>query len=263
MLDLSPRQIRACVAEGVVEPIVGERGKHLFQFTDLVVLRTVADLQHQGVAPRRIRAAITHLHSDLPDMDLSEVTFDAEGRAVVVRTDTATWEPESGQTVLDFDIREVIEPAIALETDRGRTPEHGVTASSWYAYADEIEDTDPAEAETAYRKAIELEPDFADAHLNLGRLLHAAGAVREALAEYEAAREADDGDATTHYNIGVAAQDLGERSRAVAAYERAIELAPRFADARFNLSALYEAMGETALATQHLREYRDLITERS
>ena len=114
-------------------------------------------------------------------------------------------------------------------------------------------------AEEAYRRAIEIDGTFVEAHLNLGRLLHAAGAVREALDEYRAAGIIDGEDAVTHYNIGVASQDLeGDLDDAVAAYERAIELAPRFADARYNLATLYEELGDTLLALQHLHAYRDL-----
>lgn len=126
-------------------------------------------------------------------------------------------------------------------------------------YADEIESSDPLAAEEAYRRALEIDSTLAEAHLNLGRLLHADGKVEEALDEYRAARTIDGKDAVIHYNIGVASQDLGEFDDAVGAYERAIELAPRFAGARYNLSTLYEELGDTALAVQHLRAYRDLV----
>jgi tetratricopeptide (TPR) repeat protein len=93
-------------------------------------------------------------------------------------------------------------------------------------------------------------------------LLHAAGAVQDALDEYLAARTIDADDATTHYNIGVASQDLGDLDGAIAAYERAIELAPRFADARYNLASSYEELGNEALAFRHFREYKELIDSR-
>lgn len=98
--------------------------------------------------------------------------------------------------------------------------------------------------------------------MNLGRLLHAAGAVRDALDEYEAARAIEGDDATTYYNIGVASQDLGGLGGAIAAYEQAIELAPRFADARYNLAASYEELGNETLAFQHFREYKELLEGR-
>ena len=50
MLDLSPRQIRALVVEGALTPTIGARGKFLFSFQDLVVLRSAAELMRSGGA---------------------------------------------------------------------------------------------------------------------------------------------------------------------------------------------------------------------
>ena len=259
MLELSPRQIRALVADGALTPTIGARGKFLFSFQDLVVLRSVAELIRHGVAPHKVRAAVTSLLEQLPDdASLTAASLDASGRSVVVSVDTTTWDPVTQQLVLDLDI--------GATTDRITSVAGGAppatrdrTAIEWYTYADEVEAADPRGAEEAYRRAVEIDNTFAEAHLNLGRLLHAAGEVEAALDEYRAARTIDDEDAVTHFNIGVASQDLGYSTDAVAAYERAIELAPRFADARYNLSTLYEELGDTALAVQHLHAYRDLI----
>ena len=259
MLDLSPRQIRALVADGALTPTIGARGKFLFSFQDLVVLRSVAELIRSGVALHKVRAAVTSLLDQLPDSaSLTAATLDASGTSVVVSVDTTTWDPVTRQLVLDLDV-EATTTHITSVADMPPPAASERTATEWYVYADEIESSDPRAAEEAYRRAIEIDGTFAEAHLNMGRLLHAAGAVREALDEYRAAGMIDGEDAVTHYNIGVASQDLGNLDDAVAAYERAIELAPRFADARYNLSTLYEELGNTALAVQHLHAYRDLI----
>jgi len=124
------------------------------------------------------------------------------------------------------------------------------------------EASDPIAADKAYRQAIEIDSTFADAHLNLGRLLRTAGAVADALSEYKVAESIDREDATTYDNIGVASQDLGQRDDAVTAYELAVELAPQFADARYNLAAVYEELGDKALAVQHLRAFKDILDAR-
>lgn len=259
MLDLSPRQIRALVADGALTPMIGARGKFLFSFQDLVVLRSVAELIRSGVALHKVRAAVTSLLDQLPDdASLAVASLDASGRSVVVSVDTTTWDPVTRQIVLDLDI-EATTDRITSVVDVSLSAADERTATEWYVFADGIESSDPLAAEEAYRRSIQIDDTFADAHLNLGRLLHADGKVREALDEYRAARMIDGEDAVTHYNIGVASQDLGDFEDAVAAYERAIELAPRFADARYNLSTLYEELGDTALAVQHLHAYRDLI----
>jgi tetratricopeptide (TPR) repeat protein len=259
MLDLSPRHIRALVADGALTPTIGARGKFLFSFQDLVVLRSVAELIRSGVALHKVRAAVTSLLDQLPDGALlTGASLDASGKSVVASVDTTTWDPVTRQMVLDLDIGATSD-RIASVAHASPPVAHERTATEWYVFADEIESSDPLAAEDAYRGSIDIDDTFADAHLNLGRLLHAAGKVREALDEYRVARTIDGEDAVTHYNIGVASQDLGNFEDAVVAYERAIELAPRFADARYNLSTLYEKLGDTALAVQHLHAYRDLI----
>ena len=260
MLDVTPSQIRSVVADGALTPVLGERGKFLFSFQDLVVLRAVADLIRDGITPQRVHAAVRGLRAQLPsDASLAEATLDAPGRSVVVRVDTEAWEPESGQVVFDFDVAGAAEQADVITEARATTMPISDSAEAWYVFADEIEATDPAAAESAYRTAIELAPGFADAHVNLGRLLHAGGAVRDALEQYRTALLIDDADATTLFNVGVACQDLGQADDAIVAYEAALALAPRFADARFNLAAMYEVQGNQALATQHLRAYKELI----
>lgn len=261
MLELSAAQVRGLVADGVLDPERGPRGKYLFTFQDLVTLRAVSELVREGVPTARVRAAVVALRDQIEaDRELAEATLESSGRAVVVSVDETTWEPETGQIL--FELAEPDRPPDVEALSQRRHEESDRSAGEWYVFADQVETTDPVAAEEAYRMAIDLDPTLAEAHLNLGRLLHAAGTVRDALEEYIAARDLDPADATTHYNIGVASQDLGDLAEAMAAYEQAITLAPRFADARYNLAALYEEQGEEALAVQQLKQYRDLVEGR-
>jgi tetratricopeptide (TPR) repeat protein len=260
LIGLSPRQVRSLIVDGIVEPSRGERDRFLFAFSDLVLLRAVSDLVTAGVARGRIRAAIDGLRAQLPDdASVTEARLDTYGRSVVASFGTDSWEPESGQTVLDLDVGVMAGMAAGLVEARPRLPPPAESAIDWYVYADAIEESDPVGAEEAYRRAIAIDDHFADAHLNLGRLLHASGAVRDALTAYQRALEIDPDDATTQFNVGVASQDLGYETEAIQAYERAIALAPRFADPRFNLAAIYEQRGDRAAAIRHLRAYRELV----
>lgn len=260
LVGLSPRQVRSLIVGGIVEPSRGARGRYLFTFLDLVLLRGVSDLVSAGVAHGRIRAAVAGLRAQLPgDAAITEARLDAHGRSLVASFGTDAWEPESGQTVLDLDVGTMAGMAAGLVGARPQSPPPGESATDWYVYADAIEESDPVGAEDAYRRAIALDEQYADAHLNLGRLLHNSGAVSDALAEYQRALEIDPDDATTQFNVGVASQDLGYETEAIGAYERAIALAPQFADPRFNLAAIYEQRGDRPAALRHLRAYRELV----
>lgn len=131
-------------------------------------------------------------------------------------------------------------------------------ADHWYDVGLDLEPADPAGAMTAYGTALALDPGHADAHLNLGRLLHEAGRVPEAERHYRAALASDPRSAQASYNLGVALEDQGRSAAAVAAYEAALRLDPALPAAHFNLSRLHEAAGRRTDALRHLADYKRL-----
>jgi tetratricopeptide (TPR) repeat protein len=139
------------------------------------------------------------------------------------------------------------------------------SALAWYERALACEGHDDAEAVQAYQRAIAGRPDFADAHNNLGRVLHDRGELVEAEACYRRALAAAPGVGLYHYNLAVALEDRGEVDEAVAEYEQALDRDASLADAHFNLARLIEARArasgdELAMrrAVRHLRSYREL-----
>jgi tetratricopeptide (TPR) repeat protein len=144
----------------------------------------------------------------------------------------------------------------------------GTSATSWYDTGCRLEATDPQAAIAAYERAIAGCPGLADAHNNLGRLLHDAGdTASPSVAEgcYRLAICADPGVALYWFNLGVAVEDQGRHAEAIAAYERAIEVDVDAADAYFNLARLLELKarrtGDDAMlrrAVRNLLRYREL-----
>ena len=63
-----------------------------------------------------------------------------------------------------------------------------MSADDWYDTALDLEAVAPDEAVTAYHEALALEPGHADAHVNVGRILHEQGDLSEA--EFELTRSA-------------------------------------------------------------------------
>src|SRR5258708_37298567 len=78
----------------------------------------------------------------------------------------------------------------------------------------------PAEAVRHWSRALALNPNFAQAHMNLGNALREEGRVTDALAHLRRALQLQPSP-FTHNNLGLALSTLGERE-AIAHYRRAV-----------------------------------------
>ena len=233
-LGISTAQVRTLAKTGLVEATDGR-----YAFTDLVLLRTAKQLVEARVPRKRIRAALAKLR------DKSGVQITAEGREVVVNDGSRRWAPGSGQMHFDFGSASA-PPAIVkrLEGDR--------SAEEWFVTASSLE-SEPAEAELAYRRVLELDPTHADAHVNLGRLLHDDGKTEAAERHYRAALDVDRNDETARFNLGVVLEDQERWDEALNVYEQIDH-----ADAHYNAAVLCERLGQRAAALRHFKRYRQL-----
>jgi tetratricopeptide (TPR) repeat protein len=273
LLGLSVTQVRALIRDGLLSPALGARGEYRFSFQDLILLRTAKALLAANVPRRRIRTALQKLQEQLPaGRPLTGVRITAQDHHVVVRDGQEVWNPESGQILLDFQVADLERQASSLARhsqsvqDKRQASAPPVlrqapeTAEAWYAQGCDLEaDEDLDEAIAAYRRALEIDPGLADAHLNLGRLRHETGDLAAAEEHYRAAANARPDEPTTAFNLGVVLQDRGRLAEAAAAYEQALALDGRFADAHYNLAGICETLGRREAAFRHLRTYKTLI----
>jgi predicted Zn-dependent protease len=265
-LGLTTASILSWARSGLLTPHRDERGSFVFSFQDLMLLRTARDLVAADVSPRRVRRALASLRSQLPaGRPLSAIHLDALGGQVLVRDEGLTWEPDTGQVHLILEAGALVDGTTASEactlpeTVPGRSGP-APSADDWYDEALNLESEAPDEAKRAYREALALDAGHAEAHLNLGRILHEEGVLTEAEAHYRAALAADPSNGRSLYNLGVALEDQGRSAEAVLAYESALGLDPELAVAHFNLSRLYEAARRPADALRHLACYKRILT---
>jgi tetratricopeptide (TPR) repeat protein len=260
LLGLTVAQIAALVRAGCVNPRRGPRRELRFSFQDLVLLRAAKDLITRMPA-RRVHRALLKLKEQLPaGRQLAALRLTAEGEDIVVRDGASAWNPESGQAVLNLDIASLataVAPLARRAADLASESE-GMDAEDWFRLGCDLEPVEPERALESYRRALELAPDHADAHLNLGCLLHEEGRFTEAEAHYRDALAARPDDATASFNLGVALEDLRHPHAAAAAYQRALEVDAEYADAHFNLARLWERLGEPHKALRHLHAFRRL-----
>ena len=101
------------------------------------------------------------------------------------------------------------------------------------------------DAEILYRKAIEINPDFANAHYNLGNILKDFGKLKDAELSYRKAIEINPDFADAHSNLGNILKDFGKLKDAELSYRKAIEINPDYTEAHFNLGVLLRIIGES------------------
>ena len=273
MLGLSRGVITGLIDAGFVTPTRGKRREYRFSFQDVVLLRTAYGLQAAGIAPRRIVRSLQKLQRTLPsELPLTGLRIAAVGNDIAVREGGRQWSAETGQLLLDFEVRpapgsvQVLSLRPAGEAGRA-TSDANVTGAAGAAAGDAtasfergvaLEGSDPAHAERAYAQAIAQQPGYLDATLNLSVLLCDAGRAGEAAACCRAALEHHPDEPLLHFNLGVALEDLGRNAEALRAYEKCLRIDATMADAHYNAARLHELAGREAQAIRHYGEYRRL-----
>lgn len=280
-LGLSRALVLSLVAAGFVKPARGKRREYRFSFQDMVLLRTAHQLRVAQIPARRIVRSLHRLRAALPEaMPLTGLRLLAVGDEVAVREGGSRRAADSGQLLFDFEMpvpplpqqappvaappsppdkRATIAPVPVKNAAGAPAPVPlPRSARSWFERASEREASDMAAAERAYRSAIALDPDFADAWLNLGVLLGNAGRLTEAIALYRQALARLPREPLLHFNLAVMLEDAGRAAEALAAYDRCLVIDGDVADAHFNAARLHELLGHSREAIRHYSAYRRL-----
>lgn len=267
LLGLSEARVRSFVRAGLLQPRRGPRGEARLSFQDIVLLRTARGLLDARIPTRKLRLALERLRDRLPrGRSLAGLNIAAAGDEVVVREGDTLWNAASGQAVFDFDfgfevndLARRVAPLTRRAAREARSRPDQVTADDWYEMGCDLEAAAHAdEARDTYRRALELEPAHADAHINLGRLLHDAGEIEAASAHYRLALAARPEDRTARFNLAVAFEDRGALEEAARLYREVVRLHPDHADAHYNLAGVLERLHDATGALRHLSAYRRL-----
>lgn len=87
-----------------------------------------------------------------------------------------------------------------------------------------------------YKQAIQIQPNFADAHSNMGNTLRELQDVTGAMICFKNAIEINPTFADAHCNLASIYKDMGKITEAIESYENALLLKPDFPDAYCNLT---------------------------
>jgi len=257
LFKVTPARLRSWERAELVGPSVKVGAEPTYAFQDLLCVRAVLDLLDRGVPLRRIRRSVASLRRQLPEMDRParalRMWHEGSGR-VVVRHDGVLLEP-GGQTVLDLGGEGAGTGQVATLVPEPGTPAD--RAVEWFELGCR-KDMDPstyAEAVAAYRSAVEIDPDFTDAHCNLGAVLYNDGRREEARTCFERALALDPEHLESNLNLANVLEEDNRNEAALGHYKAALRADPLRADVHLNLALLYEKLGLRRKARSHWRAY--------
>ena len=120
-------------------------------------------------------------------------------------------------------------------------------------------DYDFAGSEREFKRAIELNPNYATAHQWYGEMLTNAGRLAEAAAEYRRALEIEPLSLPINWDLGRFLYMSRRYDESMAQHKKTIELDPGFARAHRTLAEVYRVKGDYANAVEERAKFFDLI----
>ena len=214
LLGMSQPQVRAQARAGFLRPERGPRRAYRFSFQDLFLLRSARTLAEADIPSRRIRRALRRLRKQLPPGHaLTEIKIVAENGRIVVRDGNAIWNPDSGQFQLEFKARKSRKTQPPASITRGRArpdpADDHVTRGKGLYEANEV-----AEAVVQYRKALAVKRHHPAAAFHLGVALEDLGKTNEAIDAYRRAVESDPFFAEAHLSLARLYEKAGKKTAA-------------------------------------------------
>jgi len=143
----------------------------------------------------------------------------------------------------DFSPNDVMPKAKAAALDALRIDETLAEAHASLAMIDELYDWNWKSADTEFKRAIELNPNYATAHHWYAMYLSAMGRNDEALAEIRRAEALDPVSLITNTNEGWILFCARQYDQAINKLQATIEMDPNFANAHYKLALVYEIKG--------------------
>jgi tetratricopeptide (TPR) repeat protein len=264
LFRLNEGRLRNWERQGFVARSCELSGKRYYTFQDLIGLRAARELLDEGVPLRQVHKSLRALRESLPRVlrPLSALRIVADGNHLVVRDDKGSYDPLTGQLVLDFAVDSLRDDVVRVLNRSGTENDHRRAYEAYLTGCrlDEDEST-YEEAEEAYRRAIALDPTLANALTNLGNLMFRRDRMADAEELYRRALKLDPDQPEAHYNFGFLLFERREVAAAMESFQRALASDPSFADAHFNLAMTLQELGRADEAKAHWEAYVKLDPE--
>ncbi|MGE0756676.1 MAG: tetratricopeptide repeat protein [Pirellulaceae bacterium] len=253
ILGISPVRLRRWVRDGLIRPTSVACQLPYFDFHQVAFLKRLQELFARGASPATIRRGLEQVEAFLPGAaawhaHCAELVRD--GR-VLLRLGGQLLD-QTGQRYFDFGASEEVEPAVRAEA----------VQLGFHDLCDEglarEEAGQLAEAADAYERALQLKPEHAILHFDLGNVLFQLGRIDESLDRFRAATTLDGSFAQAWHNLGSVLAHRGAWEEAESALRQALDLLPDYADSHATLAEVLRVLGRVDEAAWHERTGHEL-----
>lgn len=233
-----------------------------YSFFDLLQIKKIRDLCAHKVRPAVIRRSLDAMQKQAAGMEnpLVEASVLSAGHRIAFRHQGRLVEPIAGQFMFDFSARDNVVTSTATPLVKPGPIPADVTGLFAQGIALEEDPNTQTQAIAAYQRVLELDPEHAAAHINLGTLHYNRQDYTLSEKHYRAAIEIDPRYALAYFDLGNVLDETGRVAAAIQAYNTALQLAPTYGDAHYNLALAYEKVREPRKALKHWRAYVKLDT---
>jgi len=278
VLGVSPAAVRHWVRERLLEPVRRSGSLEWFDFSQLVVGRTLARLLRSGLSLREIDAKLADLVAGGgPAAAEATDRIVADGRRLSLRSGDRLL-GAGGQLQLPFYTSSLVtadEPIDAVPAVRlidmaaariaATSPQPGIergTAAEATEILDLADDLEAAgefaEAAEALRAVLQAQGPAATVMFALAELLYRAGDLTAARERYYATIEIDPEHLRARASLGCVLAELGEHELALAALEGVLRQEPDYADAHWHIAGVLHDVGRSRDARHHLDTFLTL-----
>jgi len=105
-----------------------------------------------------------------------------------------------------------------------------------------------------YKKALKINPDYADAYSNMGNALKDKGDLEAAIESYKQALKIKPDYAQAYNNMGNALKDKGDLDAAIISYKQALKIKPDYAQAYSNMGNALKSQGDVEAAIDSFKQ---------
>ncbi|MDA2934968.1 tetratricopeptide repeat protein [Acidobacteria bacterium AH-259-D05] len=258
ILGVKAGRLRYWKRIGLVKPSTHKKGRHYYDFHDLICLKTAQGLIDQGLQATKMKRSVESLRKIFPEFEdhwAGKRIYLFRSRAIISHKAHLV-DTQSGQLVFKFNLDDFAEEV----ESRVKHFHPNKTAEDWFREGlkyDASEESYPR-ALHAYQEALRLNPNFADAYVNMGNVYYYQKHFEDAQRCYRLGIESDPDNAKAYFNLGNTLDEVGCTKEAIHAYQKSLDLDPNFPDVYYNLAATCEKLELWRQASQHWKSYLEL-----